>query len=139
MSEKEPESIGSEQAFEKFTKIVMAQNESISRIHLEQSASTKASLDGMVASIDKLTEVQVILTNAHIEAKKDREYDQKRAERLEENQKEQGQEIKHISDTVILLEERTNNITKRWGTIIAVISAVIASLLGAFFISEGKS
>ena len=114
----------------------IAQNETISRIQIEQHAATTASINGMAKSIDKLAEVQVILTQAHIEAKKDREYDQKRIERVEENQKEQGQDLKHISDTVILLEERTGNITRRWAIVGTTVSAAIAAIVAAYFIGK---
>ena len=147
--------------FQEFTQIVKAQNETMSKIHsdqiaqnetisriqLEQNAATTASIDGMAKSIDKLAEVQVILTQAHIEAKKDREHDQKRIERVEENQKEHGQEVrqnkkdqdlevKHISETLILLEERTGNATRRWATIVTTVSAAIAAVIAAYFIGK---
>jgi len=54
------------------------------------------------------------LIKTGIEARKDREYDSNRMERVEVNQKEQGKELKHISDTVLLLDDRMKANKSRW-------------------------
>lgn len=133
MSETSSESKALETVFEKFSELVISQNEATSRMIIEQNANTREALNDMTQSINKLAEVQTVLTNAHIEAKKDREYDQKRIERVEENQKEQGKIIGELSNTVILLVERTGVASKHWGKIAAVLSTLGTALLIWFF------
>lgn len=137
MSETSSESKALETVFEKFSELVISQNEATSRMIIEQNANTREALNDMTQSINKLAEVQTVLTNAHIEAKKDREYDQKRIERVEENQKEQGKIVGELSNTVILLVERTGVASKHWGKIAAVLSTLGTALLIWFFTGKG--
>lgn len=81
--------------------------------------------------IDRLVDSIQGLTLELRETKKDRQYDVQRMERIEENQKHQGHDIKHLSDTVLLINERqtasNNNKTK----IIGWIGGVLATLITA--------
>lgn len=50
---------------------------------------------------------------AEVEARKEREYESERAERMEGNQKEQGQDIKHISENLLLQGGRIKDLEKK--------------------------
>ena len=69
----------------------------------------------------------------NIESRKDREYDSDRMERLENNQRAQGAEIKVISDLVIRMSESVNSNTNKWIHVGQIIGTVItAVLIGKF-------
>lgn len=73
-------------------------------------SKTDSKLDQL---IDTLTENTLELR----ETRKEQEYTAKRQERIEQNQKEQGEEIRHLSETVLLINERQSNGNSRLDTI----------------------
>lgn len=85
-------------------------------------------------AIEKLTDTVQKLTESHIETKKDREHDSDRMERIEDNQKEQGQKIETISDTVLLLDERVGNQKDKWSEVGKIAGAIVTAVLIAKFI-----
>ena len=74
--------------------------------------------------ISKLTDAVTALTMSHVETKKDRESDYARMDRFEENQKEQGKELKDMNELIIVLDERAKNNKSRWDRIMSVVTAV---------------
>lgn len=48
-----------------------------------------------------------------VEGRKDREYESEQRERMEGNQKEQGQDIKHISENLLLQSGRIKNLENK--------------------------
>lgn len=85
-------------------------------------------------ALNKLTDTVQKLTDAHIETKKDREYDSDRMERIEVNQKDQGKKIEAISDTVLLLDERVGNQRDKWMEVTKILGAIVTAVLIAKFI-----
>ena len=53
---------------------------------------------------------------AEVEARKEREHESERAERMEGNQKEQGQDIKNISENLLLQGGRIKDLEKKQDT-----------------------
>ena len=87
----------------------------------EQSKETNKKLE-------KLTDSITILTIAHTEAKKDREFDSARMTSIEEIQTTQAITLKSCSDLTIRLDERVNGNRAKWvmvGQIIAIIAAAV--------------
>ena len=80
-------------------------------------------------ALEKLTETVQKLADNQIETKKDREYDSARAERIEENQKEQGKKIETLSNTVLLLDERVGNQKNKWAEVGKIAGAIITAVL----------
>lgn len=85
-------------------------------------------------AIEKLAETVEELTKSHIESKKDREHDAARAERLEENQRDQGKKIELISDTVLILDERVGNQKDKWVDLTKFATAIVTAVLIAKFL-----
>ena len=85
------------------------------------------------AALEKLTETVQKLADNQIETKKDREYDTARAERIEENQKEQGKKIETLSNTVLLLDERVGNQKNKWSEVGKITGSIITAVLIAKF------
>ena len=79
--------------------------------------------------ITKLTSAVKQLTLQHVETKKDREFDSSRMERIEDNQKEQGQELKAISDSVLLLDDHMKTNKSKWDTVDKIKAAVFTAIL----------
>lgn len=75
-------------------------------------------------ALEKLTGSVEELTKAHIETKKDREYDSARMERMEENQKTQGKKLESVSDTVLLLDERVGTQGNKWAELWKIITTI---------------
>lgn len=109
-------------------------NEIIKEIFAEfakSQAKTEVKLETLIDSVNALTQ-------SHIETKKDREYDLATMSRLEKNQKEQGEQIKHLSETMVLVVERQTNAKGKWEKVsdtghkilLWVILAVIAISFG---------
>jgi hypothetical protein len=133
MSERAIERRKSVHILEKFTEQVMVQNESTSRLNLEQSVTTNSTLDRMAKTIDKLADSQTELTSALIETRKDREFDQRRIGKLEEYNKNNDERFEKINNTMILLEERTSVNTSKWmaagGFVVMIIGVVAVSYI----------
>lgn len=110
--------------------------ESYVRLSAEQSAQTNQKIDALVKNQDTLNASMQTLIETSIKSEQRHEHNDERHERVEQNQKDQGKKLEHISNTVLLLEERTNNASKRWGNIVAVVSAVIATVTAAYFIGK---
>lgn len=108
-------------------------NENISIALLKLSNTIAEDRHELKKGYAKLTEAVEKLTLSHVETKKDRENDALRMERLEDNQKEQGHEIKTLSDTVILLDERMKTSKDRWNAVdkrnAAIVTAIIVSAI----------
>lgn len=94
MSEKETMTT-IESTFERFANILT-----------EQSQRTDQKLESLAEANKEVSKAVKELTISHIESKKDREYDSQRMERLEENQKALGTQVKEVSETVLLIHER---------------------------------
>jgi len=95
----------------------------------KQNLRTEAKLDALCDLVAKLAE-------ARIEAKKDREFDNKRMERIEDNQKEQGIALKKMTETMILVGERVNGHRQKWMQIGGMAFTVIASVASAVIITK---
>ncbi len=83
--------------------------------------------------LEKLTDSITELTHAHIEAKKDRECDTQRMERIEHIQDTQASTLRAMSDTVLILNERVNGSKAKWlmlgQAIVVIASAVVVGKL----------
>jgi len=88
----------------------------------KHSEKTDRALERLVDTVDELTK-------SHIEAKKDREYDSVRMERIEKNQREQGKKIENISDTVLLLDERVGRHKDKWADVAKFVSAIVTAVV----------
>jgi len=86
--------------------------------------------------IEKLASTVEQLTKAHIESKKDREFDQIRNERLEKNQRDQGKKIDLISNTVLLLDERVGTHKGKWADVTKIIVAIISAVAISHFMGK---
>lgn len=97
----------------------------------KQNARTEAKLDVLCDLVAKLAE-------ARIEAKKDREFDTKRMERIEENQKDQGTTLRAMGDTVLLMNERVNGNKNKWVQAVQFILTLSAAVISAVVITSVK-
>jgi len=95
----------------------------------KQNERTEAKLDALCDLVSRLTENR-------IEAKKDREFDTARMERIEENQKEQGVALKEMTKTMILIGERVNSNKQKWVQIGGMVFTVVASVVSASIIMK---
>ena len=134
MNERHPERRELDAEFKRFTEVLISQNEAVNRIYLAQSASTEKALEGvasqmssLVASQAKLMETQSTLLNSHIEHKKDLEYINKRAERQDDTLSKSIAKIEKVSNTLILIEERTDQSDKKWAYVGGIVVAIITS------------
>lgn len=76
----------------------------------ERHARTDSKLDKL---IETLTENTLELR----EARKEREYTNERMERIETNQKQQGEKVQSIAEQVLLINERQNTSKGKWDRI----------------------
>lgn len=143
MSEQEQERRESDSELKKFAQIVLSQNEAINRLNMEQSENTRRALDGVINQIEKiasshatLLESQAALLNSHIEHKKDLEYINKRADRLDKSILQLITDLDSNNKITILLEERTKNNTAHWASVGAVITSVISAGAIAFWVKS---
>jgi septal ring factor EnvC (AmiA/AmiB activator) len=120
--------------FKRFTEILISQNEAVNRIYLAQSASTEKALESvasqmanLASSQTKLMDTQATLLSSHIEHKKDLEYINKRAERQDDTLSKSIAKIEKVSNTLILIEERTDQSNKKWAYVGGIIVAIITS------------
>lgn len=79
--------------------------------------------------IDKLIDVIAENTLELRETRKEQEHSSKRQERFEQNQKEQGEEIRDIAGQMLLINERQSNNKGKWDRV-----ASISSSLGLAFV-----
>lgn len=91
--------------------------------------NTDSILERTDKALEKLAEAVESLTKAHIETKKDREFDSARMERIETTQREQSIRAKVVSDTVLLLDERVGNQKDKWIELGKLVSAVVSAVI----------
>jgi len=84
--------------------------------------------------LGKLTDSITELTIAHIESKKDREYDSSRMERIEKIQDDQAVIIRALSSTSIKLEERVSSNKSKLVMAAQTIATMVASVVAAVVI-----
>lgn len=104
-----------------------AENKSVENLfskYADLSIELHAKSDAQIA---KLTESVNTLIQHNIEHKKDNEQILERQERLEQNQKEQGQEIRRNSDAILLLDRDSQSHSGYWKHVASVIVSVIAA------------
>jgi hypothetical protein len=97
--------------------------------HQEASERRQAKSD---AKLDKLVETVTTLTQSHIETRKDREYDIARMERLDQNQKDQGEKMSEMANQLILINERQSNTKTSFDRITGISNSVILAAILAY-------
>ena len=105
-------------------------------MHEEQSKRTDELIIKSDEKIDALSELVSQLAHSRIEARKDREFDTVRMERIETNQKDQGTALKAVSDTMILVNERVNGNRGKWMQLGSVFFAIVTSVVSAVLITK---
>jgi len=101
----------------------------------KHSEKTDRALEKTDAALEKMASAVEELTKAHIETKKDREFDSARMERIENTQKEQGIRAKVVSDTVLLLDERVGNQKNKWTEVGKIGGAIVTAVIIAKFLA----
>ena len=98
----------------------------------QHQESTEKRQEKSDRKLDKLVETVTVLTQSHIESRKDREYDTARMERLDQNQRELGKEVSLIANQLLIVQERQKNSKSNYDRVANIGNSVILAAVLAY-------
>lgn len=102
--------------------------EGYARLVSEQNTETNAKITALATGVQQLVNISIQAEERH------KQYDN-RFERLEDNQKSTGLELKELTEHSLIMSHDLTRNAERWATLNKVLVSLVTSILGAAIIT----